>query len=139
MTKMSRSSIAKAARSNGPLEATPTLAAVAISPNGKLLATAGLDKSVNLWSLETGEQIESLSGHAMGVLALAFSPDGSMLAAGGGDNRAHKLESPKERGTEIMEDPIRRGTSGYQGLGLGGFYCLLCGWSLAGSCHVGRR
>ena len=57
-----------------------------MSPNGKLLATGGRDKTVKLWHVETQRCFQTLSGHIGRILSLAFSPDGTLLVSGGGDN-----------------------------------------------------
>ena len=53
--------------------------AVAFSPNGQLLAMAGVE--VKLWDVPTRREIGTLE-HGKWVLAVAFSPDGRMLATG---------------------------------------------------------
>jgi WD40 repeat protein len=58
------------------------LSAIALSPDGQSLATAGLDGTVRIWDPETGERLLSLVGHAREVKALAFRPDGKALASG---------------------------------------------------------
>jgi WD40 repeat protein len=60
--------------------------AVAFSPDGKLLATAGHDNLVTLWDLPKGKVKRSLTGHSSWIQAIAWSPDGKTLASGGGDN-----------------------------------------------------
>jgi WD40 repeat protein len=61
------------------------LLAVAFSPDGKTLATAGADRLVRLWEVETGRFIRSFEGHTMSVTALAFAPDGKTLFSAGLD------------------------------------------------------
>ena len=57
---------------------------VDFSPDSKILATTGYE-SVNLWAVDSVENIATLTGHAEWVNALAFSPDGAILATGGED------------------------------------------------------
>src|SRR5207253_9356635 len=64
---------------------TAEVRAVAVSPDGKTLATAGDDRTVRLWELETGQLLRTLEGHGAQVRSLAFCPDGKTLASGGWD------------------------------------------------------
>jgi len=62
--------------------------AVAISPDGKLLAAGALDSSITLFDVATGSAVRTLTGHSGGISSLAFSPDGKTLASGSLDNSA---------------------------------------------------
>ncbi|MER5350111.1 trypsin-like peptidase domain-containing protein [Kitasatospora sp. NPDC002551] len=61
---------------------------VAFSPDGKILATAGDDKSVRLWDVDTGKTLDTLTGHTNSVFSVAFSPDGKTLATASFDGTA---------------------------------------------------
>lgn len=63
-----------------------TINALALSPDGTKLATAGGDWSVRLWDVGTGSYIR-IFGHPSAVNAVAFSPDGKTLASAGGTLR----------------------------------------------------
>jgi WD40 repeat protein len=59
--------------------------ALAASPDGKLLASAGDDGAIQLWDTTAGKATTKLTAHTDWVLALAFSGDGKFLASGGHD------------------------------------------------------
>lgn len=62
-----------------------SLFAVAFSPDGSLLATAGYDQSIQLWNAASGDPVRELAGHSGAVFDLAFRPDGKMLASASAD------------------------------------------------------
>jgi WD40 repeat protein/transcriptional regulator with XRE-family HTH domain len=61
---------------------------VAVSPDGNLMATAGLDGSVVLWDMASGKEISTLRAHDEAVSSVAFSPDGSRLLTASTDGTA---------------------------------------------------
>ena len=66
---------------------------IAVSPNGRAIATGGADKTVRLWDVSTGELIYTFSqhmplispGHRDAVTAVLFSLDGRTLFSSGAD------------------------------------------------------
>jgi WD40 repeat protein len=58
------------------------LLAIAISPDGKFLATNGEEKTIQLWEIETGRRYATLPGHREPTHRLVFSPDGKRLFSG---------------------------------------------------------
>jgi WD40 repeat protein len=53
---------------------------LAISPDGRLLATGMVDGKIRLWALPSGAPIATLDGGGL-TYCLAFSPNGALLAA----------------------------------------------------------
>jgi len=60
---------------------------LAYSPDGRILASAGADKTVRLWDVATRREIRNLVGHDSMVTSLAISRDGKLLASGGMDGQ----------------------------------------------------
>lgn len=58
------------------------ISSLASSPDGKLLASGGLDSHVTLWDVATGKIHSELVGHRAVVNAVAFSPKGNFIASG---------------------------------------------------------
>lgn len=58
---------------------------LAVSPDGKVLASACKDGIVSFYELETGKNVGMINAHIDGTDAVAFSPDASLLATGGRD------------------------------------------------------
>jgi RNA polymerase sigma factor (sigma-70 family) len=96
--------------SRSPVRIEGSIAALAFAPGGGLLASAGSDRTVWLWDLNTGKEVRRFrqhlrdlvrptevgsengqgarrfrEGHLAGVSCLAFAPDGRRLASGGDD------------------------------------------------------
>jgi len=67
---------------------------LAVSPDGTILAAAGVNNSVCLWDLTTGRELNKRSGHAGQILSLAFSPDGKTLVSGSEDTTALVWDVP---------------------------------------------
>ena len=59
--------------------------AIALSPNGKILASGSMNGSIQLWNIATGSKIRTLQGHSDRIESVAFSPDGKTLASGSND------------------------------------------------------
>lgn len=61
---------------------TGSVLSVAVSPDGKLLATTGADQTIRLWDLVTGKPVgQPLTGHTNAITGVAFSPDGTSLVS----------------------------------------------------------
>jgi len=76
-------------------------ASVAISPNGKLVASPGRDHAVKVWDVDcdakTYTESRTLKGHQNYVWRVAFSPDGRYLASGSWDStiKVWDLKAPE--------------------------------------------
>jgi len=63
----------------------PGINAVAFTPDGKILVTAGLDGTIKLWDVAAKKELRTLTGHSNRVLSIAVTPDGKTLASGSED------------------------------------------------------
>jgi WD40 repeat protein len=81
------------------------LQTVAFSPDGRRLASGGIDQTIKLWDTATGREVLSLRGHLDHVFSVAFSPDGNRLVSASTDKTvrvwdASRIES--ETGEEFL-------------------------------------
>jgi WD40 repeat protein len=58
---------------------------VAISPDGRLVASGFLYEGIKVWEVDSGVPLRSLRGHTASVNSIAFSPDSQLLASGSRD------------------------------------------------------
>ncbi|MEJ8755545.1 WD40 repeat domain-containing protein [Pontibacter sp. H259] len=62
-----------------------TLLAVAYTPDNKLVALGGKDKTVQVWQVDSGELLHTFEGHQKEVTDVTFSLDGSLLISASAD------------------------------------------------------
>jgi WD40 repeat protein len=80
--------------------------AMAFSPDGKLLISAGTDRTVRIWDVTEGKEQYCFKEHKSAANAVAFSPDGKLAASTGADGVivwnpadgavAHRWEGPNK-------------------------------------------
>jgi len=75
-----------------------TVHSTAFSPDGKLVASGGMDNNVKLWSTETGREMRTLQGHSSYIYFVSFSPDGTYVVSSSNDNtiRLWDVQSGRE-------------------------------------------
>src|SRR5262249_3314166 len=80
-----------------------SIEAVAFSPDGRLVAGGGEDRTLRVWEPGPsfrGQPLAQLAGHTRAITALAFSPDGHGLATGGRDSTVRLWTVTRIRSSE---------------------------------------
>lgn len=80
--------------------------AVACDPQGKFIASGGAKRTIKLWNLETGKEMQTLHGHLSAVTSIKVTPDGNRLISCTTDGviKVWDLRSNKELFTYIRID-----------------------------------
>jgi WD40 repeat protein len=92
--------------------------AVAVSPNGELLATAGRDQLIRVWDMAKQTQLRTLRGHTDAVLDIKFARDGKRIVSGGLDSTVrlwdvdtgeelHRFESMRSERVDVAPEGPR--------------------------------
>lgn len=100
-------------RSQGAIKPGTVSLSLAISPNGRALATGGCDRTLRLWDLATGDLLYSFtkrlgvlgSGHGDEIIAVGFSPDGHELISASRDGAILTWELSRYRQVQALQEP----------------------------------
>ncbi len=66
-----------------------SFSSMAVDPSGEVVAAGSLDSfDIHIWSVQTGQLLDQLSGHEGPVSSLAFAPNGDSLVSGSWDRTA---------------------------------------------------
>lgn len=76
--------------------------AVAVSHDGRWVATGARDGTARLWDLKARRQVAVLKDHQSRVFALAFSPKGDLLATGGRDKMVRLWRVPSGKPAGVL-------------------------------------
>jgi WD40 repeat protein len=80
-----------------------TVAVVAFSRDGRLIAGGSADGTIQVWDVATGQEEHTLSGHAGVVNELSFSPNSQRLASASGDGTVRIWDLLTGKTERIME------------------------------------
>jgi periodic tryptophan protein 2 len=62
---------------------------MAVDPRGEVVAAGSIDSfDIHIWSVQTGQLLDRLTGHEGPVSSLAFAPNGGLLVSGSWDRTA---------------------------------------------------
>lgn len=84
---------------------TDVVTAVAFSPDGKTIASGSRDKTVRLWSLETGAVLQTIEGSREQPISIVFSADGKRLAIADSSFEVRVIELPAGTVAQTLVHP----------------------------------
>lgn len=85
--------------------------ALALSPDGKTLATGSYDQKIKLWNVETGAEAALLKGHNGGVFGLSYRPDGRVLASASADRTVKLWDVSTGKRLDTLSQPLKEQTT----------------------------
>jgi WD40 repeat protein len=79
---------------------TNSITGIAFSSDGSQIVTSS-GTTLQVWDVETGQEVNSFTGHTADIAGVSFSPDGRMIASAGRDTTARLWDT--ETGDEMRE------------------------------------
>ena len=76
---------------------------VAVTPDGKRAVSAGEDKTLRVWDLETGHALRTLEGHSGYVFGVAVTPDGKRAVSASFDKTLKVWDLVSGRALRTLE------------------------------------
>lgn len=81
--------------------------ALAVSPDGKMIASGAYDQKIRLWDVATGKEMALLKGHNGAVNGLTFRPDGAVLASASADRTVKLWSVPGGQRLDTLSQPTK--------------------------------
>src|SRR5262245_28888699 len=77
---------------------------IAFDSEGRRCASGGFDKTIPIWDVETGKELQKLEGHKDIVFGVTFSPDGKfLLSTSGGDRQDGKWSEGHDHSMRLWD------------------------------------
>jgi tricorn protease-like protein len=97
---------------------------IAVSPEGKTVASGNLDGVIRLWDISSGKELLTIKGHNGHVRGIAFSPGGKMIVSGSSDRTVKIWDASTGKEIRTISDP---NMTGHMALSLDGRWVAVAG------------
>src|SRR5262249_19469852 len=83
---------------------TDQVLSVAFDKDGRRCASGGFDKTIRIWDVQTGKELQKLEGHKDIVFTVVFSPDGKyLMSTSGGDRQDGKWSEGQDHSMRLWD------------------------------------